>query len=583
MNNGKERKITVWGYKYDNGEIALLYHDTGTWRGKKINTVHGEYYQTTQAAVARICELEAKIPSEDNFTFRKQDFKEGIEYLSDRCDMGVPIENQSKEVQHRACAALMQMLDSCGSDADGRRTILQIVSASLSGYIFRLCSEWELFTYGEPVTYETAPRIVCSKADGAGNALRRVMESLFLDTEKMLTIGAAAGCVESQLPAYLPPVGNERRIIDCAYAKVCMGKLDKEDNEKYFDGPLAAQYRDTAVGIDTAFFRALDVENFVRRNRWVTIVQLGNKCELETPIRIDGKVLARSWYGKGWDVAAVRLLIDGFLRWVYTSKFSEEKGESQEVAKVKERGRSLILEGMKVVSQSIDAHNSRHGTLKYRGLQRLWLETQIVALGELMSYMDMLGFWEADEGQSTLNGWLHALLPSVYPVPVDNLPVEDPKHHLNYEADSQKLFGKLLAAMGTPENCKHFMAVQAKGECPMKKADGTDVWGYVRGFQITGKDGHRYRVPTLQIREDVLTAAASMLMPLECDWRTVIKTVREQQPSYLVGRSKNVRLPVDGESRLCATLVLSIEKLAWLPKTAQNVLLELTMLIASQN
>lgn len=142
---------------------------------------------------------------------------------------------------------------------------------SISGYIFRLCSEWELFTYGEPVTYETAPRIVCSKADGAGNALRKVMESLFLDTEKMLTIGAAAGCVESQLPAYLPPVGNERRIIDCAYAKVCMGKLDKEDNEKCFDEPLAAQYRDTAVGIDTAFFRALDVENFVRRNRWLRL------------------------------------------------------------------------------------------------------------------------------------------------------------------------------------------------------------------------------------------------------------------------------------------------------------------------
>ena len=111
MNNGKERKITVWGYKYDNGEIALLYHDTGTWRGKKINTVHVEYYQTTQAAVVRICELEAKIPSEDNFSVQRKDFKAGMKYLSDRCDMGVPIEDQSKEAQHRACAALMQMLD----------------------------------------------------------------------------------------------------------------------------------------------------------------------------------------------------------------------------------------------------------------------------------------------------------------------------------------------------------------------------------------------------------------------------------------------------------------------------------------
>ena len=407
--------------------------------------------------------------------------------------------------------------------------------------------------------------------------------SLFLDTEKMLTTGAAAGCVESQLPAYLPPVGNERRIIDCAYAQVCMGKLDKEDNEKYFDEPLAAQYRDTAVGVDTAFFRALDVENFVRRNRWVTIVQLGNKCELETPIRIDGKVLARSWYGKGWDVAAVGLLIDGFLRWVYTSKFLEEEGEKQEVANVKEQGRSLLLKRLKVVSQRIDAHNSRHGTLKYRGLQRLWLETQIVALGELMSYMGMLGFWEADEGQTTLNGWLHALLPSVYPAPVDNLPVDDPKHYLNYEADSQKLFRKLLTAMVTPENCKHFVAVAAKGECPTEKVNGTDVWGYVRGFQMTGKDDHRYRVPTLQIRENVLTAAAPMLMPIECDWRTVIKTVREQQPDYLVGKSKNVCLPVNGESRLCATLLLSVEKLSWLPKAEQNMLLELTMLIAQKD
>lgn len=106
------------------------------------------------------------------------------------------------------------------------------------------------------------------------------------------------------------------------------------------------------------------------------------------------------------------------------------------------------------------------------------------------------------------------------------------------------------------------------------------VWGYKYD---NGEIALLYRVPTLQIREDVLTEAASLLMPLECDWRTVIKTVREQQPEYLVGKSKNVRLPVDGESRLCATLILSVEKLSWLPKVAQNMLLELTMLIAQKD
>lgn len=71
-------------------------------------------------------------------------------------------------------------------------------------------------------------------------------------------------------------------------------------------------------------------------------------------------------------------------------------------------------------------------------------------------------------------------------------------------------------------------------------------------------------------------------MPIECDWLTVIKTVREQQPDYLVGKSRNVRLPVDGESRLCATLVLSVEKLLWLSEEAQNILLDLITLIALQ-
>lgn len=206
----------------------------------------------------------------------------------------------------------------------------------------------------------------------------------------------------------------------------------------------------------------------------------------------------------------------------------------------------------------------------------------MMMLRELVSYLFDLGFWTRKEGRNTLNGWLHALLPAVYSPPVDNLPVDNPKHLLSYEADSQELFQNLLTTMVTPENCKHFMAVPVKGEFPMKKADGTDIWGYVRGFQVTGKDGHRYRVPTLQIREDVLTEVAAMLMPIECDWLAVIKTVREQQPDYLVGKSRNVRLPVDGESRLCATLVLSVEKLLWLSEEAQNILLELTMLIAPQ-
>lgn len=137
--------------------------------------------------------------------------------------------------------------------------------------------------------------------------------------------------------------------------------------------------------------------------------------------------------------------------------------------------------------------------------------------------------------------------------------------------------------MVTPENCKHFMAISPKGEFPMKRADGTDIWGYVRGFQVTGKDGHRHRVPALQIRGDVLTKVAPTFVPVDCDWLDVIKAVRKENPAYLAGKGRNVRLPIGGESKLYATLVLSIEKLSWLPSEGKNLLLELTMLIASQN
>lgn len=298
-------------------------------------------------------------------------------------------------------------------------------------------------------------------------------------------------------------------------------------------------------------------------------------CGIVEPIRINGKILARAWQSDGWDAIAVQGLIRDFLLWMTADLFGEDrKGVCPKEMALKD--------ACDRANQRISENNQKRGTPKHKGLQRLWLETQMMVLRELVSYLFDMGFWTRKEGRNTLNGWLHALLPAVYSPPVDNLPVDNPKHLLSYEANSQERFQNLLTTMVTPENCKHFMAVPVKGEFPMKKADGTDIWGYVRGFQVTGKDGHRYRVPTLQIREDVLTEVAATLMPIECDWLTVIKTVREQQPDYLVGKSRNVRLPVDGESRLCATLVLSVDKLSWLPKAAQNILLELTMLIAPQ-
>ena len=559
--------VMAWQYEYDNGEIGVLYKYEKQWHGKKVTHAGTKYLTNKSDAIRFMAELyrKTKLPTKKA---KAGKFRGGLKHLYMRST-----DRQSLEKRQSACTALMQMMNSCGSDEEGRRTMVQILSAGLAGYLFRLCSERGLLSISEPINYLTAPRITCSATDGATDALRLIMQSIGLDTEKVLTAHADEGSVESYLPVYLPPVGNERLIIDCACARVCKGKQDEDGNEEYYDEALAAQYRDTVVSINTAFFTARDITDFVRRNRWATIIQLGDKCGIVEPIRINGKILARAWQSDGWDAMAVQGLIRDFLLWMTADLFGEDrKGVcSKEMA---------LKDACDRANQRISENNQKRGTPKHKGLQRLWLETQMMVLRELGSYLFDMGFWTRKEGQNTLNGWLHALLPAVYSLPIDNLPMDDPKHLLNYETDSQMLFKNLLNAMVTPENYKHFMAVPVKGEFPMKKADGTDIWGYVREFQMMGKDGHRYRVPTLQIREDVLTGVAPMLMPIECDWLTVIKTVREQQPDYLVGKSRNVRLPVDGESKLCATLVLSVEKLLWLSEEAQNILLDLIMLIA---
>lgn len=259
------------------------------------------------------------------------------------------------------------------------------------------------------------------------------MQSIGLNTEEVLAAHANEGSVESHLPVCLPSIGNERRIIDCAYAQVCKGKQDKAGDEKYYGEVLAAQYRDTVVGVNTAFFKGADVEDFVRRNRWATIIQLGDKCGIVEPIRINGKVLARAWQSDGWDAAGVQGLIRDFLLWMTAGLFPDDK-------KIVSPKEIALKDACDRANQRISENNQKRGTPKHKGLQRLWLETQMMMLRELVSYLFDLGFWTREEGRNTLNGWLHALLPAVYSPPVDNLPVDNPKHLLSYEADSQELF-----------------------------------------------------------------------------------------------------------------------------------------------
>lgn len=96
------------------------------------------------------------------------------------------------------------MLDSCGADEDSRRTLIEILSATLVGHLLRKLTEEEFLSYSEPVSYMTAPRLVCSPADGAADALRLVMESIVLNTAVPLDAKVKKGDVFNLMPPFLP-------------------------------------------------------------------------------------------------------------------------------------------------------------------------------------------------------------------------------------------------------------------------------------------------------------------------------------------------------------------------------------------
>lgn len=99
-------------------------------------------------------------------------------------------------------------------------------------------------------------------------------------------------------------------------------------------------------------------------------------CGIVEPIRINGKILARAWQSDGWDAAGVQGLIRNFLLWMTADLFSEDrKGVCPKEMALKD--------ACDRADQRISENNKKRGTPKYKGIQRLWLEVQMMVLCQL--------------------------------------------------------------------------------------------------------------------------------------------------------------------------------------------------------
>lgn len=442
---------------------------------------------------------------------------------------------------------VLRMLEACGQDLDARTAVLTLFSALLSGYYVRFLADHELFPVTERFDYH-APILACSCKDGAGDFLRSVVSSVGMDTSEA-DEAEGYGKLNYFQPNCLPQSQSDRRIIDCAYIKLLKSK------KKYFDTPYPAQYRDTCVYLNARFFPSQDLFHFQQRNPWAAMVFYGIRDQslLVDPIRLEGKVLARYSYGESWNEKHVHQLVVCFLDWLK----KRLKGVG-----IKTSFQAQI----RLLDSQITQHNQKRGSAKIRGLKKIWLETQLLALEDFTRFGVEFGCWSEEEGATLLAGWKHLLLPTIFAHPLPQVPPGTPGRPILPEHDCMELFQQTLSDITARENWDHFVYVPSKEDFPLQKGE-MSVWGYIRAYQ--DRKAHQ-TILTLQIREKEFVHLAEQFSPIKCNWYEILDQLRKKEPSYLHA-SKTTRMPGIGPGE--KTLILKVNQLDFLPHESLSFLL----------
>lgn len=458
------------------------------------------------------------------------------------------VQNSSSNSNHIVKVGMesfLQMLEACGQDISGRAEIMKLVSSLLSAYYSRL-----LFKHGllpiEDVNYFRAPIIACNNKDGACDLLTSVVQSISVNTQGG-QIHRDDKLNYSQLSC-LPQLPG-KNILDSSFIRLKKGK------EKCYDYKYPAQYRDTVVFLKANMLTLKDLRQFQLRNPWAVLVLLGatKQAYITDPIQLDSSIIARYLNESDWDIDHVNEMITHFAIW------SRERLHDKSL-------RQNYKELIHFYNKSISKHNRMRGTYKVRGLQKLWLEIQLLAICEFIEFGVSHKCWSKAESETLLAEWNTLLLPTIFPHPQPIKDLSAPGRPIVPQFDCRNLFEQVLSEMTSQSYWKHFVYVSAKSEFPVRSTN-VDIWGYIRTYQ--DKTAHQ-RILTLQIREETFNAVAKKLSQIRCDWYDIVKYLRQEMPSYL-HTSKTARMPGIGSGE--KTLILKVDQLTFLPRDTISMML----------
>lgn len=426
----------------------------------------------------------------------------------------------------------MKMLSSCGKDTNSLAEVLRLVTCTLSGYIARTAIA--VSSYSAPFLKWRAPVLKAPYAPAAWFTLAKIANSLCIDTYD--SDHARGKHLISHNAPVLPNNPCSTRIDDCVFTQFSC------DKKHYYSEKLPAQYRDTAVLINAKVFTSKQLQDFMHRNPWCSIILYEGNAQ--DPILINSKNLSDC--DLSWNAKSVCELTRQFVYWLASHK-----------KLLKKNLRNLLTQSERL----IERYNAQRGVPRVKPHDVFWTQLQLMALELFLQFSSDYGQVSKSLSARLQAQWLNLLLPGCCPLPKDERPLEQREQIT--ETDYPDIFIEILRRMLAPENIDRFLSVPPQGLFDRNDPEDTtySFWGYLRTYQ--NKKAHT-TFPSLQFRTEDFLAIAAGFSPVSCDMHAMLKAVRKAAPSFLHPTPKAV-MPVEKFDKMrYDAIILNLDQIDFL-------------------
>lgn len=344
------------------------------------------------------------------------------------------------------------------------KEMMRLFSLILMGYTTRLFLQYAY----NPMLLSTRAPVICVQRDkyeftGGFEHLSYIVQCFAVDT-------SLDGKLRHYNPAVLPNAYFTERIDECAYLSV------KGDKSKM---KFPAQYRDTIVLLHTKFFKNSDIEKFVNRNPWGSILLFDQKSldKQAAEIKLDMNCLNLSQ--KDWDTMdsiknqlQIQELIHYFVYWLSEIYITWD---------VKVRARYWLRFGIDAVQKyNYACLHTQQETVQGSKKRYLWL--QAASLRLFLDFCAQEEIIDDLQRESLWNDWCNGLLPGSR----DRQIYQESEEKRQQEEEKERkctfeLYEKLLKSF--IESADNSMFIQRKG---LKENLDEKIYYRNRGSIIVG-------------------------------------------------------------------------------------------------